>query len=673
MHRRPILNLLAVIFIAALSVSPAVAQPALILPAAAAAIQAPVLKWAYGGCYSSWCETGWYSSPAVADLNKDGKMEVIGSAYSIFVLDGASGKLLWQVASGHDRSQPTASSVGRTWPGIVVADVDKDGWPEIVTAHSGGYLSVYDHNGYFKPGWPQRPTGDELRSLAVADLDGDGYMEIAVGRAQLASQNVWVYNHDGTIRAGWPQLSGTGSAAGIYNDNIGIGPLLPGSNLQVVVPDDVITIGAYDANGGKLPVNPMYYTHNNNMRSWSEVPAYVDPAYELLGYGPCDTQFTPRANFANSPADIVDMNGDGVNEVVVVGNVHDCHTDPYTDVYNTPYIFNADRLRFKSGAYDWTTPPINTGAPLSEDYNLIETAEANPVTVDLDGDGKLEILYASYDGKVHAFWLDKTEHGHWPFSVYHASDGYLTFASEPVVADLNNDGKPEVIFASWTQKGSHATGKLYILDNMGNQLQAVDLPAGKGSVDWNGALAAPTLADIDGDGNLEVVLNTANSGLVAYTLPGTAGASVLWGTGRGNTQRTGTVPSSLNNSGLSVDPPSPKPGAVLTYRVTLHNPGLPLASVTVTDTLPTNVTYLGNAVVPSGNLQQTGNGFTWMGSVPMSKPVTFSFQGQLASSLSGAQVVQNSIQINDGRGDLLTRQVSVIVNGVNTYAPMIAK
>ncbi len=32
-----------------------------------------ILKWQYGGCYSSWCETGWYSSPAVLDLNNDGK------------------------------------------------------------------------------------------------------------------------------------------------------------------------------------------------------------------------------------------------------------------------------------------------------------------------------------------------------------------------------------------------------------------------------------------------------------------------------------------------------------------------------------------------------------------------------------------------------------------------
>lgn len=55
-------------------------------PAPSHTIQAPTIKWQYGGCYSSWCETGWYSSPAVADL--DG--------------DDATGTLEWRVKSGHD-------------------------------------------------------------------------------------------------------------------------------------------------------------------------------------------------------------------------------------------------------------------------------------------------------------------------------------------------------------------------------------------------------------------------------------------------------------------------------------------------------------------------------------------------------------------------------------------
>ncbi len=153
---------------------PAISQSGSDPAASPLAVQPPVLKWQRGGCYSSWCETGWYSSPAVADLDADGTPEVIGSAYSIFVLNGATGALEWQVASGYDRSSPGASSVGRTWPGIVLADVDGNGDLEIVTAHSGGYVSVYNQQGYFEAGWPKRPTTSELRGLSVSDLDNDG-------------------------------------------------------------------------------------------------------------------------------------------------------------------------------------------------------------------------------------------------------------------------------------------------------------------------------------------------------------------------------------------------------------------------------------------------------------------------------------------------------------------
>jgi hypothetical protein len=81
----------------------------------------------------------------------------------------------------------------------------------------------------------------------------------------------------------------------------------------------------------------------------------------------------------------------------------------------------------------------------------------------------------------------------------------------------------------------------------------VDLPAPRSaSATWSGGLAAPTLGDIDGDPDLEVVINTALAGVVAYDLPGTANAVILWGTGRGGYTRSGSLEAPVAEMNFSV-------------------------------------------------------------------------------------------------------------------------
>ena len=634
------------------------------------AIQAPVLKWQDGGCYNSWCETGWYSSPAVADLDGDGKPEVIGSAYTIFVLDGATGNLKWHMPSGHDRSQPDAGSVGRTWPGIGLADVDGNGDLEIITAHSGGYVSVYNHNGYFEPGWPQQPTTSELRGLSIFDLDQDGSQEIVVTAAIGSPTNTWVYEHDGVLRSGWPQLSDeSGYAWGVYNDNSALGDLDGDGYGEIVMPSDVHYICAYEANGTQIPANSMY-----GGKGWGKVGVWESLEIELRGWGTC-TNGDPRAeryrpNFAHSPALIVDVNADGINEAVAVGNMYDC-IDGYPSRYIALYIFNADRSRFSTSGYDWRTIPVDTGAPLSEDYGVIENAQPNPAAADLDGDGYLEILYASYDGRLHAFWLDKTEHGSWPYSVYDASEGFYRFASEPTIADLDDDGHAEVIFTSWTQIGSGQTGKLHILDYLGNPIHEISLPAAWDDSDWNGALPAPTLANIDGDPDLEVVVNTAHTGLVAYDLPGTSQARILWGTGRGNYQRSGSMlQGNLNGSSKAVNRSNALLGDELTYTITLSNPGPALTEASITDTLPPEVTFAGGLEASSGTVSESSGVISWSGAVPARTPVEIRFNAAVRPELNGSRVIENTAEIEDGLGNTILRQTLTFVGGFSLYLPI---
>ena len=632
------------------------------ISAEAQALQAPVLKWQHGGCYSSWCETGWYSSPAVADVDGDGHMEVLAAAYSTFILDGITGSLKNTIA-------PSVSGA-RIWPGVVVADVNADGGKEIVLASGSGYVRVLRGDG--SEIWRRRPTSNELRGLSVYDLDGDGHLDIIVTGALGSQTNTWIYDDTGALRPGWPQLNDdSGYGWGVYNSNAAVGDLFNTGRGEIIVPSDVHYICAYNRDGTQIDANPVYGAG----KKWGAVGIWESPVPELRGWGACDGNRVEsyRTNFADGPALIADLNHDGTAEVIATGNVYDCHAGYPPSRYLGVYIFNADRSRFNAGGYDWTNPPINTGAPLSEDFNVIESAEPNPVLADLDGDGNLEILYASYDGRLHAFWLDKTEHSSWPFAVYPGSGSY-SFASEPVVADLDGDGKAEVIFASWMQKGSGKTGKLYILDYQGHQLQAVNLPAAFGSPNWNGALAAPTLADIDGDGELEAVVNTANSGVAAYDLPGTASARIMWGTGRNNFQRTGSF-LSLKGTTLSVQAPRPAAGSTLTYTLTLRNPSLPLQSARVTDTLPAQVAYLGNVTASTGSVSfNPGLGpsgtITWTGSVATDIPVTITFSAQVGAEVTAPTLITNVALSDDGLGQVWRPAAAVMANAITVYLPL---
>jgi hypothetical protein len=489
------------------------------------ATSAPILKWAYGGCSDSFCQTGWYSSPAVANIDGDSQAEVFGGSYDVVALDGTNGSLQWR-----------ASSSNRVWPGIAVADLSVDGDLEIIVGRSGDEVTVYDHLGGVE--WTAHPFGHgEVRTLAVEDLEYDGVLEVIVGRASPGeTKQVNVFESNGVVRAGWPARRDgePGFGWAMYNENVTIADLNNDGYKEIIGPTDTHYITALDRNGNQLTVNAVYSPRT----FWSQVGVHVDQAADLAGFAVCGVQHRP--NFANTAPAIADVDGDGTLEIVVVGDVYNCNIGDITgDLYHLPWIFKLDRTRWSGSGYDWTIIPTaepNSG-PLSQNWEVIENSVTNTVVADLDGDGQKEILYPSYDGRLHAFWLDKTERYNWPFKVPGTG---IRFPGEPVVADLDNDGRAEVLFTSWPEKGAGRIGQLHVLDYQGNAIYALNLPAPRGSgYTWNGGMAGPTIANIDNDADMELVIGTVSSGLVAYDLPGTANARILWSTGRGSFKRTG--------------------------------------------------------------------------------------------------------------------------------------
>lgn len=633
-------------------------------------ISAPVLKWQYGGCYSSWCETGWYSSPAAVDLDQDGDIEIVAGAYTIFMLDGATGA---DITS----AKPSSS---RNWPSIVAADIDNNGDIEIVTAHGNGYLHVLDHN--LSLVWTRQPTpGNELRSLAVYDVDSNGDLEILV--ASTRSDDQWfVYEHNGDLRSGdWPQQSPdsdyNGYAAGCFNQNIAVGDMDNDGIAEIIGTNDTHYTSAFAPDGSQLPASTIFGTRDDGSpKPWSRVGFHVDHEVDLRGYAHCGEEHRP--NFAHSPPILADLDGNGTLEEIMVGNVYNCGVSPYESLYEMPFIFNKDRTRWNNGTYDWTVLPTPDSAalsdPLIENYNVIESVHPNPVAADLDNDGIKEVLYPSYDGRMHVYWMDKTEHGNWPFWVNQSGEGFYRFATEPVVADLDNDGYAEVIFASWVQKETNQTGKLHILDYLGNPIHEISLPAAYGSPNWNGVLAAPTLANIDSDADLEIVLNSAHSGVLAYDLPNTANARVLWETGRGNLLRSGSpINGDISQSYFSSSHPISEAGDIVHFTLTLKNVGEALPAVTISNTLPASLTYHGGLTASVGSAVYNAGTITWSDSVGSNSTVTITYDAVVDAGITGPTLLLNPVLIQDGMGNSYERSAATYVNGLAVYLPLIER
>lgn len=527
------------------------------------------LKYTDGAGYESgYCEDAYHCRPVICDLDQDGTLDIVAASYSVACLDAQTGALKWRFPAGKDRNTAVTSMNDltlRTWSDIYVGDVDGDGRNEIVAGHGNGdngigVVAVYDENGYLKPGWPHRLNA-EVYSIAVDDLDDDGTMEIAAGIGLADGLSVYVYEHTGEIRAGWPQLDpsvdgaktpvlerdprapGIGFAYGVFNDNIAIGDIDDDGVKEIVVPADMSQINAYKPDGTQvvsgLQALPSVVNGVTDNVVWGRVGTFSDAEYEAKcfngGFGqaadllgnPLDIASLPmnerlNASFTHGKAEIVDVDGNGVNEVVVVGDIFDrLEADwPYqVHLYQELFIFNGDRTRFNQA---WAVEPTVKEPPLVpytlDDFLVMERCMPDPVCADLDGDGQMEILYPSYSGKLNCYSLDHTQHDNWPINIY---DGVTPeYPTPPAVVDLNGDGVVEVIFATQTHKQSGKNGSLYIADNKGNILLKLEMPTvvGVAGMEPNGSVCPPVVTDMDGDGKLEIVLFATRSAVTVYDL-----------------------------------------------------------------------------------------------------------------------------------------------------------
>lgn len=172
-----------------------------------------IYAWSSGGTllWRTFLEDTNWSSPVVADIDRNGTPEVIvgGDIYDGNPLGVPHGGLIWVLhgSNGSAYAGYPISVPGQTvWSSPAIADLNGDHYPEIVVGTGTNWpdpagrqveaITAYDRKEL--PGWPVKVDGRVTGSPAIGDLDGDGKLDVS-----FASDGGWVYAYSSTGRRMW--------------------------------------------------------------------------------------------------------------------------------------------------------------------------------------------------------------------------------------------------------------------------------------------------------------------------------------------------------------------------------------------------------------------------------------------------------------------------------------
>jgi ASPM-SPD-2-Hydin domain-containing protein/centrosomal CEP192-like protein/VCBS repeat protein len=413
----------------------------------------PVEQWSWHTTSVEPRFTNVWSTPLVANLNddnRDGRIDendipdvvfVSIDGYSVLDLGAASPGILRVLsgADGHEEFSVTSPRLSdQAIPAI--GDLDGDGAPEIVglkwiqtppgTGTGGiygrytkGTIVALDHEGRLL--WESDPwqwpgqVSTNAAAVSIADLDGDGFAEVILGRD--------VFDHNGHLV--W---RGTGS----YGIAAGDGPHSVVADIDLDGHPEVIAGGtAYRSDGSilwALPNHPEGGVSVGMLDARDPYPEIVLHSgialtvLDHLGAQKWQVPVNGSAIGTELPA-IADFDGDGTSDVAIADG-------------EAVHVYRG------TGELLWTAPTMDP------------TCCVGISAFDFEGDGAYELILHDY-GTVYVY---RGATGDLLYSAMRPSE---TAYEMPIIADVDGDNKGELVVALY---GSNGRGGIIAYSNAGD-------------------------------------------------------------------------------------------------------------------------------------------------------------------------------------------------------------
>jgi len=387
---------------------------------------------------------------AAADMNGDGLTDALAVTYSpgtVWILHGqGQGGFL----------PPEGFSTGSYAGSIALGDVDEDGWTDVATGVASYQFAVLPNEQGAGLGAPAMfATGDVgVAGLALGDLDGDGHLDVvAVGPDPSYVDKVAALLGDGLGAFASPTVAPTG---GDFSVAVALGDLNEDGHLDAVTANDYsddLSVLFGDGSGG--------------LKAALLIPTAPRPHELLLG----------------------DFNEDGHIDAGVAHEIEDLVAIMLGNGYG--------RLKSPTSAYSDCPFTLAAG--------------------DVNGDGHLDLAAASYFDAAVTLLYGNGAGGFLGGALQVAVGSY---PGGIAIADLDQDGRQDLLTIA---AGSEVTGGVIV--HLGQGLGGIaPLP----SAAIGGWPIDAVAADVDGDGDLDVLTTDYASDLVIAVWGDGAGALDGW-------------------------------------------------------------------------------------------------------------------------------------------------